>query len=368
MPCIKKLSNFQGDRIMATSRFLSWITIIGVFCASLVCGCAQEAKPPVQPKKQAVEPAKPAPKAPAVEGVKIALKPKPGEQSDYKIATSVRRGIKWEGPVPQKGAFEESFNEEQSEIAITQRIQRVDANGSIVAQVTINSLKYISIIKNVTSVDFDSSRQSDASTPMSKIIGQNYTIVFEPNNYVASVSSPAFVTAPAQVSGMSTAERAGQNILSPESIKERHSTLLLPPQGHEQLKPGDKWSKIKTFTFGLMGLKSYEKIYTLKETQNAGGHQKAVIAMNAIPSSEVEGKFRDQQAGANFPKMFDTNDIFSGRGEVDLTAGCVDNYSENLHANWIAALPPNPGQSADANEPVVLRMTATRDYKIEKIK
>jgi hypothetical protein len=170
------------------------------------------------------------------------------------------------------------------------------------------------------------------------------------------------------MSGMTTADRAGQNILSPESIKERHSVLILPPKGHEQLKPGDKWSKIKTFSFGLMGLKSYEKIFTLKEIRNAGGHQIAVVTMNAIPSSEVEGKFHDQQAGANFPKMFDTNDIYAGIGEVDLTAGCVENYSENLHASWIAAMPPNPGQSADANEPVVLRMTATRDYKIEKIK
>jgi hypothetical protein len=357
---------------MATNRFLSRITIIGVFIAGFVCGCTQEAKPPAakgeQPQKQAVEAVKPAPKAPEVEGVKIALKPKPSEQSNYRIATSVRRSIKWEGPVPAKGAFDESFNEERTEMAITQRIQGMDANGSIVAQVTINSLKYISIVKNVTSVDFDSSRQSDANTPLSKLIGQNYTIAFEPNNYVTSVTVPALMTTPPLMSGPTVADRAGQNILSSESIKERHSVLILPPKGREQIQTGDKWSKIKTFTFGLMGLKSYEKIYSLKEIRSAGGRQVAVVTMNAIPSSEVEGKFHDQQPSANFPKMFDTNDIYVGSGEVDLTAGCVENYSENLYASWIAALPPNPGQSTDTNEPVVLRMTASRDYKMEKIK
>jgi len=353
---------------MATSKVLSRITVIGVFCVSLVCGCAQQAKKSVQPQKPVVEAVKPAPAAPAVTGVQIALKPKSGEQSKYKISTGTRRSIKWQGPVPQKGAFEESFNDEQSDMAISQQIQGADANGSTIAQVKIDSLKYLSVVKNVTAIDFDSSRQSDATTALSKLIGQGYTIAFEPNNYVATVLSPGYVTTPATVQGLSTTERAGQNILSPEAIRERHSVLVLPPKGHDQLKPGDKWSRIKTFPFGLMGLKSYEKIFTLKEIRNQGGHQIAVITMNAIPSSEVEGKFRDQQAGANFPKMFDTNDVYTGIGEVDLTAGSVENYNENLNASWIAALPPNPGQQMDANEPVVLKMTATRNYKIEKIK
>jgi hypothetical protein len=90
--------------------------------------------------------------------------------------------------------------------------------------------------------------------------------------------------------------------------------------------------------------------------------------MNTIPSSEVESKYRNQQAGANFPKMFDTNETYTGTGEVDLTAGAINRYSENLQSSWIAAMPSNPGQAADANEPVVLRMTATRLYTLESVK
>ena len=90
--------------------------------------------------------------------------------------------------------------------------------------------------------------------------------------------------------------------------------------------------------------------------------------MKAIPSSEVESKFREQQAGTKFPKMFDSNEVYTGSGEVDLTAGRIDNFRESLQASWVTAMPPNPGEAVDGNEPVVLRMTATRIYSIEKIK
>jgi hypothetical protein len=117
-----------------------------------------------------------------------------------------------------------------------------------------------------------------------------------------------------------------------------------------------------------MGLKSYEKIYTLKEIRDAAGHQIAVIDMNAIPTSEVEEKYLSQQAGADFPKMFDTNDTYTGSGEIDLTAGRIDSYREDLQASWITAIPSSPGETGDVNEPVVLRMTAVRVYNLERIK
>jgi hypothetical protein len=362
----------QGDQTMAIDRILSRVAIAGLLSIVFIWGCeqgeqgGQKAGPAAQPKQPPVEAAKAAPKAAESATVELALKPAAGEQTKYMINTHSRRSIKWQGPVPKKEAFEESFNEDKLDMAVTQRTQSVDANGVVDAQVTIDSLKYLSIIKNFTNVEFDSSKQADASNPLAKLIGLNYTIEFEPNNSMLTIAG--LTTAGALLNGQTSADRAGQNILAPETIKERHGALLLPPKGRGKLKPGDKWSIIKTYSFGLMGLKSYEKIYTLKEVRNVAGHRIAVVEMNAIPSSEVESKFRNQQAGANFPKMFDTNEMYSGGGEVDLTAGRIDSYSESLHASWIAALPPNPGESADANEPVVLKMTATRDYKIEKIK
>jgi hypothetical protein len=168
------------------------------------------------------------------------------------------------------------------------------------------------------------------------------------------------------VSGRTSADRTGQNILSSEAITERHAALLLPQAGEEYLRPGGKWNRVKTFSFGMMGVKSYEKIYTLKDVRDTAGHQVAVIDMNAIPTSETEQGYKGSQAGTDFPKMFDTSEFYTGSGEVDLTSGCIDRYQEKLQASWVTAFPGDA--KSDPNEPVVLRMTATRNYSLEKIK
>ncbi len=98
--------------------------------------------------------------------MKIALKPTVGELATYKIITQARRTTKWQGPVPDKAVFDENFNEERVEMVVTRRIQSVDANGVAVAQVTIDELKCLFTSKNQTSVDFDSSRNSDANNPL----------------------------------------------------------------------------------------------------------------------------------------------------------------------------------------------------------
>ena len=66
--------------------------------------------------------------------------------------------------------------------------------------------------------------------------------------------------------------------------------------------------------------------------------------------------------------MFDTNETFTGQGELDLTGGCIKNYGENLKTSWIAAIPPSVSQASDANQPTVLNMTAVYSYTLEKIK
>jgi hypothetical protein len=336
---------------MAINRISNRIIILGVFCVVFVWGCAQQ---------DGLKPGKIAPKG----GIKIALKPVIDQRTSYKVTTHASRNIKWQGPVPKKEAFDESSTEEQIEMGFTQHIQSVDAEGKAVARITIDSLKCLSVMKNKPTVDFDSSRQSDLDSPLAKLIGQSYTMEFEPDNYISSVLD--LTQAQSLVSGRASADRVGQNILSSEAITERHAALLLPQRGKETLRPGDKWSIVKTFSFGMMGTKSYEKIYTLKEVQDASGHQIAVIDMNAIPTSEIEQGYKVPQAGTDFPKMFDTSEFYTGAGEVDLTAGCINSYRENLQASWVTAFPSDA--KSDPNEPVVLRMTATRNYSLEKIK
>jgi hypothetical protein len=353
-------------------RFVIGLTVV---LSILVSGCAQQqAGSPIQswqaaptPTKgtqeqvQKGEAAKPKPAA-----IKMELKPEAGQEDSYKIANQMKRIIKWEGAIPSQEIPQESFSDDKMEMVFTRHIESKDANGDAIARVTIDRLKYISVVKNQTVVDFDSSAPADANNPLAGLTGQSYTITVEPNNYVSSVTN--LPRANVLMKGMTTADRIGQNILSADAIRGIQSTLLLPPAGRENILPGDKWSQIKTFAFGMMGIKSYEKIYTLKDVQDVNGRKIAVIGMNAIPSSEVEPKYSEQQGKASSSSIFDTNEVFTGGGEVDLTAGCIKNYSENLKTSWIAAIPPSVSQVPDANEPTVLKMTAVYSYTLEKIK
>jgi hypothetical protein len=322
----------------------------------------QEQQPPV-PSGEAKQQVKAAPKPPAPGSVKIALKSAVGDMATYKITTQARRTTKWQGPVPDKAVFEENFNEERVEMVLTQRIQSLDPNGIAVALVTINGIKCRYLNKNTTSVDFDSSRSSDANNPIMKLIDQTYLVEFSPWNNISAVDALPRVMVTMK-DGTPSGD-AGVSILYPEAIMERHGAMQLPEPGQEMLKPGEKWSRIKTFAFGKMGLKSYEKIYTLKEVRDADGRSIVVIDMNTIPSSEVEPKYRSQQAEVDVPKTFDTNDSYTGGGEFDLKAGRIENYHEDLEASWTVALPAKQG---DTGEPVVLKMSASRVYSIERVK
>ena len=313
----------------------------------------------IQDKLQNVGAAKPKP-----ESVKIAMTPEAGQEETCKVANQMKRIIKWEGAIPSKEIPEESFSDEKMEMVFTRHIENKDENGNAIARITIDSLKYISVVKNQTVVDFDSSSPADANNPLAGLIGQSYTITVEPNNYISSITN--LPRANVLFKGMTMADNIGKNILSADAIRGIHSALLLSPPGHEHLSPGDKWSQIKTFGFGMMGIKSYEKIYTLKDVQDINGRKVAVITMNAIPSSEVEPKYSEQQGRGVSPTMFDTNETFTGQGELDLTDSCVQNYSENLKTSWIAAIPPSVTKAPDANQPTVLKMTAVYSYKLEK--
>ncbi|MBA7676877.1 hypothetical protein ES703_85122 [subsurface metagenome] len=63
--------------------------------------------------------------------------------------------------------------------------------------------------------------------------------------------------------------------------------------------------------------------------------------------------------------MFDNIETYTGRLELDLTAGKVEKYIEELQTEWVA-VDPSAGQKDD-KEPAVLTMSDTRFYSLEKI-
>ncbi len=293
---------------------------------------------------------------------KLALKFTPDDLTTYKVITEMDKSVKWEGPLPEKPfEFRGGSTGNRVEVTFTQRIQSVDDKGNAVAQITVKGLKYLGKVKDNVVLDFDSSREKDANNPLFKLIGQSYTIEVSPAGQVLKVIDVS--DAQAAVGGSSSANKTASVLLSPDVIKERHTIPGLPAADKNRLRTGDNWSSIKAFSFDMMGSKSYEKIYTLKEIKKVNNQQIAVAEMKAIPSSEMAEELHKEQVSGAFTKMFDNTEAYSGKLALDLTAGKVQEYFEKFRTEWVMVDPrPDPNK-----EPAALKMAATRLYSIEKI-
>ncbi len=302
---------------------------------------------------------KPKEKGPSV---LLALKFTPQDSTTYTVVVEADRSVAWEGPLPEKPtAFKGGHTGNRIEMTFAQRIQSVDDKGSAIAEIKIAALKYVSKVRDDVVLDFDSSREKDKDNLLAKLIGQSYTIQVSPAGQVLQVVDANQVRA--AVEGSSTAHKTASALLLPAAIKQRHTIPALPPAEKSRLSPGDNWSSIATFAFDMMGSKSYQKTYTLKEIKQADNRQFAIADMNAVPSSEVARELGQEQTTNPLEKMFDTTETYTGQLRLDLTAGKVEKCLEKLHVEWVIVDP----QAKDDKEPAALRMTATRFYSIEKI-
>jgi hypothetical protein len=243
-------------------------------------------------------------------------------------------------------------------MTFAQEIQSVDDKGNAIAKITVKELKYSSIVKDNPTFEFDSSKPKDPNHPLAKLIGQSYTIKIAPTGEVTEVIDVK--EAETAVRKGSVPPRTALRLLDPEVIKERHGTLVLPDTDKNQLHIGDNWSSTKTFSFGMLGSESYEKIYTLNKIKDRDNRQVAIIEMNAIPASETP-----KEQAAEFLKRSDNTKTYTGELELDLTAGKVKKYLEKLQQEWTIDFPS--AERETAQEPVILTMSATRLYSLEKI-
>ena len=318
-------------------RFLADLTGAAVCLLFLAAGCAQTTT--------------------------LTLKFTPQDLTTYKVVTLTQRGIEFEGSLPKKeGAFKGGRNQEGTEMTFTQQIQSIDDKGNAVAKITIEALKYHSTVKDRPVLDFDSLKQEDRRNPLAKLIGQSYTIKIAPTGEVTEVIDVK--KARGAVRGDYIADIAASKLLSPDAIKERHGLMALPVSGKNRLRTGDSWSNIKNFSFGIMGTKSYERIYTLKGLEADNDRQIAVVEMDAIPTAETAERLHKQQAAYEFLKMFDNTETYAGQLILDLTAGKVEKCLEKLLSEWVIV---DPWADQDDKEPAVMRMSATRLYRLEKI-
>jgi len=354
-------------------RALSYFVKPVILSFIMVAGCTGPAKetlkttikqkeqvPKISPAKETIKPEKPTMTAPPVpsieqpEAATLALKFTPQDLTTYKVTIQAERSVKFEGPLQNKASFKGGCTGDKIEITFTQQIKNVNEEGSAIAEITIKQLKYLAKIKDKLVLDFDSTKEKDPNNPLAKLIGQSYTIEITPWGEVSKIINTS--SARAQVEGKAPNSKAALRLLSSEAIKKRHTIPALTEGIIKQpLSKGDSYSKIETLSFGMMGSKSYEKIYTLKEINSIDNHQLALLEMNAIPEST--------QSDSSFSKMFDNIETYTGQLKLDLTTGKVEECLEKLRLEWVVMEP----QANQQEEPNVLRMTATRLYHLEKI-
>jgi hypothetical protein len=312
-------------------------------------------KPEIAVEQHVPEEAKPG-------AVLLTLKFAPQDVTTYRVTTESGKSVDWEGSLQKKpSAFKGGRTGSRIEMTFTQRIQSVDDEGNAVAEITIKGLKYLGRVRDNTVLDFDSSRQQDQDSPLMKLIGQNYTVEISPAGELLKVVD--VTQARAAVGGSTSAHRAATGLLSAEAITKRHTIAALSGAGKHRVQAGEDWSKVEALSFDMMGSKSYEKVYTLKEVKDIDNRTIATVDMQAIPSSEMAQQLYKEQTVNPFAKMFDSRDNYTGRLKLDLTAGKIEECLEELTTEWVM-VDPNP---ANGEEPSALRMTATRLYHVEKI-
>ena len=348
---------------MRQSKILVFTANIAICILLLTAGCTKPAEEPAQAK---VEPQNTAPTRVESEeqrpAVKLALKFVPGDSTSYRQITENDKSVEWESSNPdkQKG-FTGGHTGNKIETTFTQQIQSIDDKVNAVVKITIRQLKYLTTIKNEIVTDFDSSREKDKDNPLNKLIGQSYTIEMTASGKVSRIIDAN--DARTAVGSVSATNKTAANLLSLKTIKQRHTIPTLPDADKNQLREGENWSSIENFSFDMMGLKSYEKIYTLEEIEDVDNRRIAIARMEAVPSAKHAKELHKEQSASFFANMSDNTERYTGKLKLDLTNGKIEECREKLANEWII-VDPNPKKN---EPPAVLKMAAVRSYSIEKI-
>ena len=287
--------------------------------------------------------------------VALALKFVPGDLTTYKVVVESERSVQFDEPEPNRSGS-------RLEMTYFQRIKSINNKGNASVLITIKDLKFTSIEKNAPLVKFDSSVKGDMHNPMARLIGESYTIELTPSGDVADVTD--FAKAQFAIKSASRAGKAATALVQKKSIKDRHEIVSLPAADKNQLKPSDNWSKLKSFDFGMMGSKSFERIYKLKEVNQVGNQEEAIVEMEGIPSAETLKDQREAQRDA-FANMADSTDTYTGRLKLDLTTGKVEEFREELVTQWVIVSPDSRPGSGEAPEALIMK--STQLHSLERV-
>ncbi|UCE48935.1 MAG: hypothetical protein JSW47_02095 [Phycisphaerales bacterium] len=324
--------------------------IYGLAFAAMSCifllanGCSAPSKGPVVAEEQD-------------QSVKLALKFVPGDSTSYKVALETGKSVEWEGQAPRPKGFKGGHTSSKMEMTFSQQIETIGEQGDAVARITIEGLKYVTTIKDNAILDFDSSRDKGEDHPLNNLIGRSYTIAITPSGEVSRIIDTSDALAAV------SADKTAVALLSADAIRQRHAVPALPATGENQLRPGEDWSNVKSVSFDMMGAKSYERIYTLKEIKDVDNRRVAVVGMDAFPSAARAKELHKGQSIDLFSHMSDSTEDYAGELKLDLTEGKVAEYKEKLVVEWLI-VDPNPKKD---KPPAALKIAATRLFGIERM-
>jgi hypothetical protein len=273
-----------------------------------------------------------------------------GDLTTYRLITDAQRQAYWDGTESAKPSnFIGGLTRTRTEITFEQLVKQIYSSGNAQLQIKITGLKYLSVVRDIVSLDFDSTKPNSPSNLLSKLTGLSYSIEITPIGEIVRI-----VDADNALTEFIAANATNQTIiklLSTDAIKERHTIRPLVTAQNRQLNIGQSWTTAETVSFDLMGNKTYEKTYTLDDiTDEPSGERTAVISMLAAPVP--------QQTTAPF--IFNTNEVFTGVFKLELNKSIVRQNREELAVEWEIR--------EKTDQPAAMRVSATRLYDCEIIK
>jgi len=355
----------------------------------MICGCQKDratapttkVEPSVEPT-EAVESSVPAPvestpqevtsEAPEPQAVppepneagppvRLALAFSRGQVAAYKVTMEAEKHVEWMGPEERKPAgYSDGRSGNRLEMTFDQQVREVRDNGDAVLEITIRALKYVGQVKNEVIFEFDSGKSQDQDNELAALIGKSYSVEMSPQGKVIALSGMESVRQ--AVKPGSPAQSVASKLFLDEVVRDRHEVPPLSALKEGQARPGQSWSDLKSYTFGEMGLKGFERVYTLRQVQPEG--QTAVVEMKAIPSAAMAEEMHKRQDAGLPPGLFDSAEDYRGRLDFDLDKGRIREYGEEMWTEWVIV---DPAAMQDTAQPAALKMGARRLYRLELV-
>lgn len=327
---------------MNRGKILSRLLVISILISMIFTTAGCGPKKPGTPTGVSTPPT-----ADAKEAV-LLLKFSKGRSDTYKSIMETERSVNFAGDITQDKQFKSAKSGTRAEMVFQQQTENVDPTGNATIKVTITSLKYLSKSKDVITLDYDSSNQQQQSNPLTRLIGQSYTITMSPRGEVTGIGGLD------QIKRSAAADAAAVQLISENLIRERHQIPALVDANSKTLKVGDKWSVTRTLTFGILGSTSVEKIYTLKAIVQNKGRRTAMVEIMGVPATIQEG--------LPSPKKFESGNTYTGSLELDLDSGKIEQYSEKTTSEWLIA-----DEKVTEGELSVIKLSTTQLNSLERL-